>query len=74
MPRSLPSNATSVARAEALKEVKRRDAALREHLGAEPTIEGVIAVFPTFFPSSHMTGRDILRYAKSVVGKRPHFI
>ena len=74
MPKNLPSNAASVARAEALKEVKRRDAALREHVGAEPTVEAVIAAFPTFFPGSYMTERDVLRYAKSVVGKRPHFI
>lgn len=74
MPKNLPSNAASVARTEALKEVKRRDASLREHVGTTPTIEDVIAAFPSFFPGSHMNERDILRYAKSVVGKRPHFI
>lgn len=72
--RTLPANAASVAKNEARKEVRRRDDALREHVGTNPTIEAVIEVFPEFFPTSQMNERQVRQYATSVVAGRPHFI
>lgn len=74
MPKNLPANAASVARNEALKEVKRRDAALRDHVGESPAAQDVIDAFPDFFPGSHMSERQVRQYAASVVAGRPHFI
>ena len=74
MPKNLPSNAASVAAVEARKEVRRRDAALREHVGPKPTAEEVIAAFPNYFPGSHLNERQIGQYARSVVAGRPHFV
>lgn len=74
MPKPLPSNAASVAANEARKEVRRRDAALREHVGAEPTEQAVIEAFDLFFPASHMNARQIRQYARSVIAGRPHFV
>lgn len=74
MPKNLPSNAASVAANEARKEVRRRDDALREYVGTAPVEQDVIDAFPEFFPGSHMTERDIRRYAKSVIARRPHFV
>ena len=74
MPKNLPSNAATVARTEALKEVKRRDVALRAHVGENPTTQAVIDAFPDFFPGSHMTERQVRQYAASVAARRPHFV
>lgn len=74
MPKHLPANAASVAANEARKEVRRRDTALREHVGKNPTVEAVIEAFSSFFPSSHMNERQIRQYARSVVAGRPHFV
>jgi len=69
-----PSNAASVALNAAKLEVRRRDKALREHVGSNPTEQQVIDAFPEFFPTSHMNERQIRQYARSVVAGRPHFV
>jgi len=69
-----PLNAAPVARAAALAEVRRRDTALRECVGAHPTEQDVIDVFGEFFPGSHMNDRQVRQYARSVVAGRPHFV
>lgn len=73
MPKPLPLNAASVAANEARKEVRKRDAALREHVGSKPLEQDVVEAFATFFPGSHMNERQIRQYARSVVAGRPHF-
>ena len=74
MPKTLPANAASVAKNEARKEVRRRDAALRAHVGENPTAEAVIDAFAEFFPGSHLNERQVRQYAASVVAGRPHFV
>lgn len=74
MPKNRPSNAAAVLTVEAKKEVRRRDAALREHVGPNPTEQAVIDAFAQFFPATHMNERQIRQYARSVIAGRPHFV
>ncbi len=72
--RSPSSNTNTVLAAEARKEVRRRDIALREHVGPNPTELAVVEAFPQFFPDSHLTPKQVRGYARSVVAGRPHFV
>lgn len=74
MAKNRPSNAASVIATEARKEIRRRDIALREHVGANPTEQDVITAFAQFFPTSHMNDRQVRQYARSVIAGRPHFV
>ena len=74
MPKTRPANAATVLTLEAKKEVRRRDAALREHVGANPTEEAVVEAFAEFFSASHMNERQVRQYARSVIAGRPHFV
>lgn len=74
MARTAASNTNAVLANEARKEVRRRDAALREHVGANPSEADVLAAFTEFFPASHMTDKQIRGYARSVIAGRPHFV
>lgn len=74
MPKTRAANAASVLTVEARKEVRRRDAALREEMGENPAEDAVVAAFARYFPASHMNDRQIRQYARSVAAGRPHFV